>query len=163
MPWGRRLGASGDRGRYEKAQSRLSNHYLKHVDLLYENVASEGRTKMQESDRPNGRDAKSPEVAELPERTLSTYARLWQLETWLRRMVYVELRADRGDGWRTDVRNFAGSFEADKELGHMPTPETTPLSYTQFSELKRLISENWGLFSPYLPPQNSTLSNHTFR
>jgi hypothetical protein len=29
-------------------------------------------------------------VPELPQRVLDTYCRLWQLETWLRRLVYVE-------------------------------------------------------------------------
>jgi len=32
-------------------------------------------------------------VPELPQHILDTYARLWQLETWLRRLVYVELKA----------------------------------------------------------------------
>jgi hypothetical protein len=32
-------------------------------------------------------------TAELPKRVVVTYIRLWQLETWLRRMVYIELRA----------------------------------------------------------------------
>lgn len=42
-------------------------------------------------------------VRELPGRVLDTYARLWQLETWLRRMVYVELRALKGDDWAAKI------------------------------------------------------------
>lgn len=94
-----------------------------------------------------------PEVPELPPRILSTYARLWQFETWLRRMVYVELRALEGDDWSKQLRNFDKSLEADKDLVHMPTPEQESLSYAPLSELRRLINENWALFKPYLPPQ----------
>ncbi len=94
------------------------------------------------------------EVPELPKRLLSTYARLWQLETWLRRMVYVELRALRGDDWDKDVPFAKNSFEADKRLTHMTTPEEESLSYAQLSTLKNVISANWHAFACYLPPHN---------
>lgn len=93
-------------------------------------------------------------VKEVPRRVLQTYARLWQLETWLRRMVYVELRALLGDDWTSEVRNYDRSLKSDKRLTHMPTPEADPLSYALFSEVKRIISDNWQLFSPYFPPKN---------
>ena len=95
------------------------------------------------------------DVRELPERILQSYSRLWQLETWLRRMVYVELRALRGDSWITKVRlgKAKGSQKSDKALVHMPTPEEDPLSYAQLSELRRIITENRLLFDPFLPPE----------
>lgn len=95
------------------------------------------------------------DVHELPERVLQTYSRLWQLETWLRRMVYVELRALMGDSWTTKVElgKAEGSQKADKTLIHMPTPEEYPLSYVQLSELRRIITENRKLFDPFLPPE----------
>ena len=79
------------------------------------------------------------DVRELPERVLQTYARLWQLETWLRRMVYVELRAHLGDNWKSKVKLKNAEFphKEDKALVHMPTPEEDPLSYVQVSELCR--------------------------
>lgn len=43
---------------------------------------------------------------ELPRRVLATYARLWQLETWLRQMVYVELRANFWKRLAATSRNF---------------------------------------------------------
>ena len=84
------------------------------------------------------------DVKELPEQILHTYARLWQLETWLRRMVYVELRAHLGDGWKNkvNVEKAEVPHKKDKALVHMPTPEEDPLSYVQLSELLRIISEN---------------------
>lgn len=95
------------------------------------------------------------DVHELPERVLQTYARLWQLETWLRRMVYVELRAHLGDDWKSKVKLEKAEFPQteDKALVHMPTPEEDPLSYVQLSELCRIVSENRRLFDPILPPK----------
>ncbi|MCC7082538.1 MAG: hypothetical protein IT530_17875 [Burkholderiales bacterium] len=94
------------------------------------------------------------DIHELPERVLQTYARLWQLETWLRRMVYIELRAKLGDGWKSLIKldRAESSQRSDKALVHMPTPEEDPLSYVQLSELCRIISENRRLFDPFLPP-----------
>ncbi|OQW54878.1 MAG: hypothetical protein A4S14_14595 [Proteobacteria bacterium SG_bin9] len=97
--------------------------------------------------------SQSEGVREVPKRALDTYARLWQLETWLRRMVYVELRALRGDAWSRGLKKST-SFEADKRLKHMPTPEMNALSYAQLSELTQLIGDNWKCFESYLPPQD---------
>jgi len=94
------------------------------------------------------------EVNELPNETLQIYARLWQLETWLRRMVRVELMALKGEAFGQDIRCHKKAFEADKTLHHMSTPEEDALSYAQFSEVKRLMLDNWEVFSTYLPPRN---------
>jgi hypothetical protein len=82
------------------------------------------------------------EVPDVPKRILATYSRLWQLETWLRRMVYVELRALLGDGWSQDLPTSSTSFAADKRLTHMPTPEMNALSYAQLSKLQALIAKH---------------------
>ncbi len=92
------------------------------------------------------------EVAEVPKRVLATYSRLWQLETWLRRMVYVELRALLGDGWSDGLPTSSASMAADKRLTHMPTPEMNALSYAQLSKLQDLITRHWDCFAQYLPP-----------
>jgi hypothetical protein len=93
-------------------------------------------------------------VPELPPRILDTYARLWQLETWLRRLVYVELRAAEGDEWELRVCGATKPKEADKRLTHMPSPEKNSLSYAQLSAICRIISEHWRLFEPFLPPKS---------
>ena len=88
-----------------------------------------------------------------PERLL-TYSRLWQFETWLRAMVYVELRACYGDSWESRLSgSHQRPFEGDRRLSHMPTRESMPTSYLQLSDLTNTISSNWRLFEPYLPPQ----------
>ncbi len=93
-------------------------------------------------------------VPELPQRVLDTYCRLWQLETWLRRLVYVELRAAEGDEWELRVSNTAKPKEADKRLTHMPSPEENSLSYAQLSGVCRIMENNWRLFEPFLPPKS---------
>lgn len=90
----------------------------------------------------------------LPNQVLQTYARLWQLETWLRQMVYVEMRALHGNAWADDIRGALKPKEADKRLTHMPTTEVDVLSYTLFSVLLGAIADHWDLFEPYLPPKS---------
>lgn len=88
-----------------------------------------------------------------PERLL-TYSRLWQFETWLRAMVYVELRACHGDSWESQLSgSHQRPYEGDRRLSHMPTRESMPTSYLQLSDLASTISSNWRLFAPYLPPK----------
>lgn len=89
----------------------------------------------------------------LPERTLETYARLWQLETWLRELVYVHLRAKEGDAWEGTLQRAMGHKDSDKRLIHMPTPEESLLSYAQLSAVRDVIAENWTMFESYLPPK----------
>lgn len=92
-------------------------------------------------------------VADVPTQVLNTYARLWQLETWLRAMVYVELRALLGDDWVAGLNPASGSFQADKSLTHMPTPEMNALSYAQLAKLLELVHRHWDCFAGYLPPK----------
>ncbi|MCK9375574.1 MAG: hypothetical protein M0P73_05430 [Syntrophobacterales bacterium] len=97
-------------------------------------------------------------VGELPERVVETYVRLWQLEIWLRRMVYVEFRAAYGDEWETHIVTSRGrnSREADDRLTHMPTPEADLLSYSTFSDVCSTIEKEsfWQYFQQYLPPKD---------
>lgn len=86
--------------------------------------------------------------------TLKIYARLWQFETWLRRMVYVELRAKKGDKWNQGLHKpNTDPKKEDKNLSHMSTPDQNDLSYAQLWHLLHLIEENWDCFIKYLPPK----------
>lgn len=90
----------------------------------------------------------------IPPERLSTYSRLWQLETWLRTLVYVELRARYADTWQSHLKNTSPrAQEKDDELTHMPTRESLPISYMQLRDLLATISSHWRLFQPYLPPK----------
>lgn len=96
---------------------------------------------------------KTPEsVNDVPVRVVNTYSRLWQFETWLRSMVYVEARAKLGDDWARDLRMKPGHLAADKSLTHMPTAEESALSFTQLSDLLALIEAHWECFECYFPP-----------
>ena len=92
-------------------------------------------------------------IADVPIRSVNIYARLWQLETWLRTMVYVELRALLGDDWAKELDSNSSSMRADKSLTHMPTAEMNALSYSPLSKLLKLVDEHWDCFGSYLPPQ----------
>lgn len=92
----------------------------------------------------------------LPGELLSTYARLWEFETWLRMMVYVELCARYGDDWENHLPNegnTGGAQSQDERLSHMPTLERLATSYMQLRGILSTVSDEWSLFSPYLPPR----------
>ena len=91
----------------------------------------------------------------IPLERLSTYTRLWQFESWLRMMVYVELRARYGDIWKDKLKwRNRNAYKNDKALSHMPTREDLPTSYMQLADHLETISANWYLFKSYLPPRN---------
>lgn len=91
-------------------------------------------------------------ISEVDESALILYARLWQFEKWLREMVYVELKTKKGRSW-FNFNKTKNTYEADKALTHIPTADDNPLSFTTFTELVKLIQNNWDLFSEYLPPE----------
>ena len=90
-------------------------------------------------------------ISEKNEESIAVYARLWQFEMWLREMVYVELKSKKGKNW-INFRKTKSTYEEDKKLQHMPTPDKSPVTYLTFPELTKLIKNNWNLFSAYLPP-----------
>lgn len=92
-------------------------------------------------------------ISEIDKRALILYARLWQLEKWLREMVYVELKANKGRNWFS-FKKTEHTYDADKAFTHIPTADDNPLSFTTFPELIKLIQKNWDLLSGYFPPKN---------
>lgn len=94
-------------------------------------------------------------VPELPSDQLVTYVRIWQFETWLRQMAYVELRAKYGDSWNTHFKGKADRARNNDELlTHMPTSEKLDLSFISFGALIETIADEWTLFESFLPPKN---------
>ena len=82
------------------------------------------------------------EVGEVPEQSLRTCARLWQFEFWLRRVVYVELRALLGDHRGKDLPTTSKPLDADKRLSHMSTPEMLALSYVSLGQLTGVVTRH---------------------
>jgi hypothetical protein len=91
----------------------------------------------------------------LTDQSLLTYSRLWQLETWLRNMVYAEYFSKYGTEWDTNLKaqGSTTAYTNDKQLSHMPTAEESKISFVTFSGLLKAISTEWDLFANYLPPQ----------
>ena len=97
------------------------------------------------------------ESSQAPGDTLALYNRLWQLETWLREMVYVELRTFEKD-WENYLPRAKGEYprSKDKRLTHMATAQESLLAYLTFSDLWNIILDDklWDCFSLYFPPKD---------
>ncbi|WP_147446475.1 hypothetical protein [Corallococcus sp. CA047B] len=85
------------------------------------------------------------------------YDVLWQLEAWLREMVYVELRT-RDAAWETAIKKRVKNWPPrsqtnDKAYWHMSTRHQSAVSYLTTGELFDIIcdDENWNLFEDYFP------------
>jgi hypothetical protein len=93
--------------------------------------------------------------AGVPPGALAFYGRWWQLESWLREIVYVELRAKYGARWTEHLKGTtpkralsdeANSYMASADAGEL-------LAYAEVSDLFQLIEDQWELFAPLLPPK----------
>ena len=94
----------------------------------------------------------------LPPESVRIYCRLWELETWLREMAYVELKSTYGLSWSDRLKSFEHHKDKDKLLIHMTTPEDSPLAYHTLSGLWAAMTseEHWPLFRGYFPPKALT-------
>ena len=94
---------------------------------------------------------------------LRGYCLFYQLERWLREMVYLELKAHFGENWWTEAEQAlkrsrgggipaARSLRADKRHPHMSTPENDPLWFLSLDSLTKIILDKklWRLFGSYL-------------
>jgi hypothetical protein len=84
----------------------------------------------------------------MPPMASALYGRWWQLETWLRSLIYVELKAALGGKWVEALRKTSEDRQL-KEHGfrYMATPDAqNRLAYTDASLLFKIMQENWTLF-----------------
>jgi Swt1-like HEPN len=88
----------------------------------------------------------------VPAEALVLYGRWWQLETWLRQLIYVELRARDGVKWAAALPPKAEERETkDRRHGYMATPDAQArLAYLDFSPLLDLLETHWSLFADSL-------------
>lgn len=84
---------------------------------------------------------------------LACYARWWQLETWMRSAVYLELRSRDGADWASNIAGSAHTRQkGDERYQYMASPDwADPLAYLDASKLFAVAEENWDLFAPILP------------
>jgi hypothetical protein len=78
------------------------------------------------------------------------------METWLRQLAYVELRARDGRQWDQAVLAASGRQSQDAQFRHMASIDTeNPLAYLDYSQLIDLIGRNWEQFEPVLIRRSS--------
>jgi hypothetical protein len=105
---------------------------------------------------PAGREAADRAIQNgVPSEGLALFARWWQLEAWLRLLVYLELRAAKGGEW-SRVLGGRGQSRADQDLEnrYMPSADATnPISYLAAGELFSTIRSEgvWPLVKYALP------------
>jgi hypothetical protein len=92
----------------------------------------------------------------MPPLASALYGRWWQLESWLRSLLYVELRADLGSAWEGALPKVSESRQqGEVEFHYMATPDPQDrLAYADASSLFRLTLEHWHLFAGALPAKN---------
>lgn len=90
----------------------------------------------------------------VPAEALAFYGRWWELETWLREVVYVELHAKYGRVWTEHLRGRAPSRAAgDAANAYMASADAGELlAYADVADLFALIEDQWDLLQPLLPP-----------
>jgi hypothetical protein len=83
----------------------------------------------------------------MPAQSIALYARWWQLEAWLRELIYVELRALYGATWLDNLRAASGRQMQDAAYKHMSTADSeNPLAYLDYSQLLQVIGNHWDQF-----------------
>lgn len=84
----------------------------------------------------------------MPSSASALYARWWQLETWLRSLVYVELRAAFGAEWISELpKHSEKRRQGDEAFRYMATPDAQAvLAYTDASGLFEIMEAHWSLF-----------------
>ena len=85
---------------------------------------------------------------EVPPLATALYARWWQLETWLRSLVYMELKTAFGPLWASELPpRSAKRQDSESEIRYMATADAqSRLAYTDVSGLMAIIERHWDLF-----------------
>jgi hypothetical protein len=95
--------------------------------------------------------------SDVPPLAIAFHARWWQLETWLRELAYLEVRAAYGRAWLTHLVSEASEREEKDAINrYMATPDAAnTLAYLGSGYLFDLIEskKHWSLFQPSLPPR----------
>jgi hypothetical protein len=91
----------------------------------------------------------------VPEDSLRFFGRWWQFETYLREVVYLELRARDGVRYPQAVgKRPLDRARGDERNAYMASADLEPLAYLDAGELMALIDANWDLFETTLLPED---------
>lgn len=85
---------------------------------------------------------------DVPIEAIALYGRWWQLETWLRDLVYLELKARWGRKWLGKLPSHAEKrVDKDRHHAYMATPDAHDrLAYLDVAPLFRIIEQHWDIF-----------------
>lgn len=93
----------------------------------------------------------------VPSDAVAFYARWWQLESWLRLLLYLEMRAKWGRSWERKLPKRAHhKAQRDDENRYIPSPDAdSALGYLDFGEVLALLEQDevWRLVEKSLPPR----------
>ncbi len=91
----------------------------------------------------------------VPLSALAVHARWWQMERYLREIVYTELRAALGSVWTEELDAVVPKRAADDQINsYMATADADEvLAYADASVLFKLIDRHWDWFEPILLPK----------
>ena len=94
---------------------------------------------------------------DMPPVATALYGRWWQLETWLRSLIYVELRAAFGSSWADKLPKASEKRQGKEQtIRHMATPDAQArLAYTDARDLFSIINKHWELFEASLITKSS--------
>jgi len=89
---------------------------------------------------------------DVPPVATALYGRWWQLETWLRSLVYVELKAAFGPRWVEHLPKHSEKRQQGEQVfQYMATPDALGrLAYADATSLLEIIEAHWDLFEPTL-------------
>jgi len=94
---------------------------------------------------------------DVPLVALSTFARWWQFETWLRSLLYLELHAADGLRWESRIGSTTRRrAKADAQNAYMASPDAgSLLAYLDVADLFALIDDDgtWPLVKDALVPR----------
>jgi hypothetical protein len=92
----------------------------------------------------------------MPPLASALYARWWQLESWLRSLLYVELKAALGTAWAEVLPKASESRQlGEREFRYMATPDAqNRLAYADASTLFNVTLERWEQFEECLLAKN---------
>lgn len=85
---------------------------------------------------------------DVPAEASAIHARWWQLESWLRQLVHLELRANDGVRWSEQIAESARKrTEKSQRIAYMASPDAqTALAHLDVYDLCKTIEDNWELF-----------------
>jgi hypothetical protein len=101
--------------------------------------------------------ARRPVAAGVPSAALAVFGRWWQLETYVRDVVYTELRARFGESWvqHLEIGDIPKRVAKDDVNTYMASADAGELlTYADAFVLFGIVDRNWDLFEPVLLPRD---------